>query len=134
MRIAETSVRTRLTLWHVAALGIIVLAFSATVYFSVRSALLAQLDQQIAHDLGIVRQAAAAGAYELYETEEHGSISLFEVLGKAGVVYKTQAWSRAAVQNLDVSTRRGDPLIILADGATRTTWWHSIARHRFLKA
>ena len=108
MRIAETSVRTRLTLWHVAALGIIVLAFSATVYFSVRSALLAQLDQQIAHDLGIVRQAAAAGAYELYETEEHGSISLFEVLGKAGVVYKTQAWSRAAVQNLDVSTRPED--------------------------
>jgi heavy metal sensor kinase len=97
-----------LTLWHVAALGIIVLAFSTTVYFSVRSALFAQLDQQIAHDLNIVRQAAAAGAYELYETEEHGSISLFEVLGKAGVVYKTQAWARAAVQNLDVSTRPED--------------------------
>jgi heavy metal sensor kinase len=105
MRLGGTSVRARLTLWHAAALGIIVLTFSASVYFSVRSALLAQLDQQLAHDLDIVRQAAAGGAYELYETEEHGSISLFQVTGQTGVVYKTQAWAKAAVQNLNLSTR-----------------------------
>src|SRR5213593_2633315 len=103
MRLGGTSVRTRLTLWHAAALGFIVLAFSVSIYVLVRSALLGQLDQQLAQDARVVREAAAGGTYELYETEEHGSASLFQVSGKAGVVYKTQAWAKSPIHNLDLS-------------------------------
>lgn len=108
MRLGGTSVRTRLTLWHAAALGSIVLVFSFSVYFSVRSALMAQLDQEIARDVNAVREAAAGGAYELYETEEHGSIGLFQVTGKNGALYTTQAWTNAPVQNLDLSAHKED--------------------------
>src|SRR5205809_262560 len=101
MRFAGTTVRTRLTLWHAAALGFIVLVFSASVYVSVRSALLSQLDRQLAHDAEVVRGAAAGGTYELYETEEHGSVTLFQVVGKSGVVHKTQAWAKTPIQKLD---------------------------------
>src|SRR5437867_4403070 len=99
MKLGVRSVRTRLTLWYAAALGLIVLTFSLAIYFTVRSAMLAQLDQQLAHGISIVSEAATEGTGELYETEEHGSISLFEVVGKNGVIYKTQAWTKTPLQN-----------------------------------
>jgi len=108
MSFAATSVRTRLTLWHSAALGLIVLTFSLGIYFTVRSAMLAELDRQLANATDMIGEAAAGGTGELYETEEHGSISLFQVVGTSGVLYKTQAWAKTPLLNVDVSTRPGN--------------------------
>src|SRR5262245_35280607 len=105
MTFGATSVRARLTLWHTAALGFIVLTFSLGIYFTVRSAMLAELDRQLTHATDIVGEAATGGTGELFETEEHGSISLFEVIGKNGVVYNTQAWAKTPLQNIEFSTR-----------------------------
>src|SRR5438034_3730520 len=117
MRLGGTTIRTRLTLWHAATLGLILLVLSVSIYFSVRSALMAQMDRQLAHDTSVVSEAAAGGTYELYETEEHGSVTLFHVTGKMGVLYKTQAWGKAPVQSLDLpGTQDGSWSAVLSNG------------------
>jgi heavy metal sensor kinase len=98
MRLAGTSVRSRLTLWHAAALGFIVFVLSVGIYFSVRSALIGQLDRQLQHDADVVSDAAANGDYELYEIEERNSVPLFQVTGKNGVVVQTQAWTKSPMR------------------------------------
>jgi len=54
MRIAVSTVRARLTLWHAAALTLVVCLFAAGVFIFVRMSLYRALDQQIQEDLATI--------------------------------------------------------------------------------
>ncbi len=91
------SVRLRLTLWYVAALALIILAFSLGIYLFVRASLLQEMDQQLHANVSTVAQVVPEGAYELGELEEHGTVALFQVRDGGRVIYQTAGWQKAAL-------------------------------------
>jgi heavy metal sensor kinase len=125
MRIAVPTVRARLTLWHAAALTLVVCLFAVGVFVFVRTSLYRTLDQQIREDLATIEKVYRE------ETGDLGELALrtgmqFEVTEGLTVIHRTAGWPRAGAvpfrrAALDDSTHR----IIAArdERSVRQTLW-----------
>src|SRR5262245_518221 len=91
MRLAPSSVRRRLTLWHAGVLAIIVCMFSISIFFFVRTRLYRGLDEQIAGDLTAIEKVYREETGDLGELSQRMGIT-FEVTEGATVVYRTPGW------------------------------------------
>ena len=110
MRIAAPTVRARLTLWHAAALTLVVCLFAAGVFVFVRTSLYRSLDQQIREDLATIEKVYRE------ETGDLGELALrtgmqFEVIEGSTVIHRTAGWPIAGATQfrqatLDDSTHR----------------------------
>jgi heavy metal sensor kinase len=110
MRIAVPTVRARLTLWHAAALTLVVCLFAVGVFFFVRTSLYRTLDQQIREDLATIEKVYRE------ETGDLGELALrtgmqFEVTEGPTVIHRTAGWPPAGAvpfrrAALDDSTHR----------------------------
>jgi heavy metal sensor kinase len=125
MRIAVPTVRARLTLWHAAALTLVVCLFAVGVFVFVRTSLYRTLDQQIREDLATIEKVYRE------ETGDLGELALrtgmqFEVTEGLTVIHRTAGWPPAGAvpfrrAALDDSTHR----IIAArdERSVRQTLW-----------
>jgi len=125
MRIAVPTVRARLTLWHAAALTLVVCLFAVGVFVFVRTSLYRTLDQQIREDLATIEKVYRE------ETGDLGELALrtgmqFEVTEGSTVIHRTAGWPPAGAvpfrrAALDDSTHR----IIAArdERSVRQTLW-----------
>jgi heavy metal sensor kinase len=91
MRITCPTIRTRLTLWHAAALTLVICVFAVGVFLFVRASLYRSLDQQIQEDLATIEKIYRE------ETGDLGELALrtsthFEVTEGSTVVYRTAGW------------------------------------------
>jgi len=91
MRITRPTIRTRLTLWHAAALTLVICVFAVGVFLFVRASLYRSLDQQIQEDLAAIEKIYRE------ETGDLGELALrtsthFEVTEGSTVVYRTAGW------------------------------------------
>lgn len=102
MKWRPRSVRVRLTLWFVAVLALIILAFSATVYLFVQARLVRQVNRELSHDLEVVADAIREEPDEPLEIEEYG-IGLVRIVDGAQNVHQTEDWREAG---LDKSVKR----------------------------
>src|SRR5262245_27875097 len=89
MRIAGPTVRARLTLWHAAALTLVVCLFAVVVF--VRTSLYRSLDQQLREDLTTIEKVYRE------ETGDLGELALrtgmqFEVTEGSTVIHRTAGW------------------------------------------
>ena len=110
MRNAVPTVRARLTLWHAAALTLVVCLFAVGVFVFVRTSLHRTLDQQIREDLATIEKVYRE------ETGDLGELALrtgmqFEVTEGATVIHRTAGWPPAGAvpfrrAALDDSTHR----------------------------
>jgi len=110
MRIAVPTVRARLTLWHAAALTLVVCLFAVGVFVFVRTSLHRTLDQQIREDLATIEKVYRE------ETGDLGELALrtgmqFEVTEGPTVIHRTAGWPPAGAvpfrrAALDDSTHR----------------------------
>ena len=110
MRIAVPTVRARLTLWHAAALTLVVCLFAAGVFVFVRTSLYRSLDQQLREDLATIEKVYHE------ETGDLGELALrtgmqFEVTEGSTVIHRTAGWPIAGATQfrqatLDDSTHR----------------------------
>jgi heavy metal sensor kinase len=94
MRIAVPTVRARLTLWHAAALTLVVCLFAVGVFVFVRTSLHRTLDQQIREDLATIEKVYRE------ETGDLGELALrtgmqFEVTEGPTVIHRTAGWPPA---------------------------------------
>ncbi len=89
------SVRMRLTLWYLAALTLIISAFSVGIYLFTRAGFLGQLQTQLDAEVAAVAKMLRDEPDELSELEEHASVLLFQVTGGDSVLYRTAGWRRA---------------------------------------
>ena len=121
MRPRLRSIRLRLTLWYTAALALIVVAFSAAVYFSVRRSLLGHAAAQLERDAAILRNVVADNLDELHEIEEHGTIAYFELFDGRRAVLESADWRKAVV----------DPAREARTHGARSRW-HSPSERTFL--
>jgi heavy metal sensor kinase len=94
LKAPSLSVRARLTLWHAGTLALIVIAFSAGMFFFVQAWLYRDLDRQLGRDLAAVRMAHQAGPEELNELETQVGIPLFEVVEDGRTLYRTAGWEQ----------------------------------------
>ena len=107
MRPGLLSVRVRLTAWYAGALVAIILVFSLSVYFFVRSNLFKQLDRNMERNLVTVETALREElednqedvnkevVEEMEEIEELGTLPLFQIACNDGIIYKTAGWGLA---------------------------------------
>ena len=91
MRIAAPTVRARLTLWHAAALTLVICVFAVGVFVFVRARLYSTLDEQIREDLATIDKVYRE------ETGDLGELALrmgtrFEVAEGSTVIYRTAGW------------------------------------------
>ncbi len=92
MRFLAPSVRTRLTLWHVGALALVICIFSAGILLFVRARLYGALDQQISHDLATIEKVYHEETGDLGELAQRMGITQFQVVEGGTVLYQTPGW------------------------------------------
>jgi heavy metal sensor kinase len=100
MRLRPRSIRVRLTLWHAAALALILAAFAGTVYLYLRAMLISQVAGRARHDLTVVENLVreyGRDTREIGEIEENGVVSLFVVGSASGALYESKAWRQAGL-------------------------------------
>src|SRR5216683_286452 len=95
MRFLAPSVRTRLTLWHVGALALVICIFSAGILLFVRARLYSTLDQQINHDLATIEKVYLEETGDLGELAHRMGITLFQVVEGGTILYQTPGWPPA---------------------------------------
>src|SRR5215831_6959138 len=92
MTIADPSLRARLTLWHAAALAVVICMFSSGIFVFVKARLYWALDQQISDDLATIERVYREETGDLGELAHRMGITLFQVVEGPRVIYRTPAW------------------------------------------
>ena len=110
MRIAVSTVRARLTLWHAAALTLVVCLFAVGVFIFVRMSLYRALDQQIQEDLATIDKVYREETGDLGELASRTGMQ-FEVTEGSTVIYRTAGWPPTGAMSfrrgaIDESTHR----------------------------
>ncbi len=113
MRFLAPSVRTRLTLWHVGALALVICIFSAGILLFVRARLYGALDQQISHDLATIEKVYHEETGDLGELAQRMGITQFQVVEGGTVLYQTPGWPPGGTTPYRLGA--------LADASHRTT-------------
>jgi len=92
MTLRGLSVRTRLTLWHVATTGLLLAAFALGVFGFVRESLFSQIDSRLREGLDIISATARTDLSQLGEIELHNHVLLFRVLDGDWPLYVSGGW------------------------------------------
>lgn len=108
MMFRPLSVRMRLTLWYLAALTLIISAFSVGIYLFTRAEFLGQLQTQLDAEVAAVEKMLRDEPDELSELEEHASVLVFQVIDGDSVLYRTARWRRG--QFLAAASQRANPV------------------------
>lgn len=109
MMFRPLSVRMRLTLWYLAALTVIISAFSVGIYLFTRAEFLGQLQTQLDAEVAAVEKMLRDEPDELNELEEHASVLVFQVTDGDSVLYRTARWRRA--QFAEAVSQRANPVV-----------------------
>ena len=91
------SVRARLTLWHAGTLALIIVAFSAGMFFFVQEWLYRDLDRQLGSELAAVAAAQRESVEELRELETQVGFAFFEVTQDGKLLHRTAEWARSGL-------------------------------------
>lgn len=113
---ASVSVRSRLTLWHVLVMGLLLAIFSLSIYVFVRESLFSQLDSRLQENVNLISQTVRTNLDELIEIERHTWVIAFRVTEGDWPLYLSGAW---VAYNLDAA---GKP-------SNTGRWIHSTRQH-----
>lgn len=106
MKWEPKSIRTRLALWYASITGVIIILLGISIYFFVRERFHRQVRDTLRQNVQNVEELIfSEGIGELYELEEHGSITLYAVANDDSLIYGSQLWNQLhlseALQNLE---------------------------------
>ncbi len=107
MRLIPRSVRLRLTLWYTAALALVVLVFSLSVFLLVRADLEGEVQLQLTRDLRAVESFVRTQPGQLREITEYETENLILILRDGEVLYHTAEWENLGLEQA-VEDRAGD--------------------------
>src|SRR5262245_5883397 len=96
MKVADPSLRTRLTLWHAGVLAVVICVFSVGIFVFVRVRLYQTLDQQIRDDVAAIERVYREEVGDLGELDHRMGITRFQVKEGSRVVYETSGWPPGA--------------------------------------
>jgi heavy metal sensor kinase len=114
VRFASFSVRTRLTLWYAGVLMLIICVFSTGIFLFVRARLSHELDVQLGRDLATVERIYREEPRELPDLDSHWGITLFQIVTRDTVVFRTDAWERGGLGQALARRREVMPLSWMA--------------------
>lgn len=86
------SVRTRLTLWHVLAMTLILAVFSFGIYSYVRESLFALIDKRLDESLAVISSAVLGDLKQLAVIERHTHVLAFRVQEGTRPIYQSGEW------------------------------------------
>jgi len=86
------NVRTRLTLWHVTTMGLVLSAFALGVFGFVRESLFSQVDSRLREGLEVIAATVRSDLGELSEIERHTHVLAFRVLEDDWPLYTSGSW------------------------------------------
>ena len=98
MLLRRLSVRSRLTLWYVAVLGLTILSFAVGVYVFLRVSLLQQIDNHVNRDVSTVSRIVLQGQQPLDWFSRSGNVHMFRVETREGKIVETEAWRNAGLE------------------------------------
>src|SRR5215510_6310396 len=94
MRLPRLSVRARLAIWHAGVLALIICIFSVGIFLFVGARLYADLDTQLAREIGTVSRVYREEPEELKDLDTHWGITLFQIEAGGSIRHQTEAWER----------------------------------------
>jgi heavy metal sensor kinase len=100
MRINVSSVRGKLTLWYTLALVLIVLAFSASVFFFVKDRFFRQFDRELGREFALIAGEIAEDSGDLAEIEPEGSPRIFTVFRGDKAAYMSAPFQKAGLAEI----------------------------------
>jgi len=92
MNLHHLNVRTRLTLWHVATMGLLLTMFALGVFGFVRESLFTQIDSRLQEGLEVIAATVRSDLGELSEIERHTHVLAFRVLEDDWPLYASGGW------------------------------------------
>ena len=130
MRLPAASIRTQLTLWYAAALGLLLLGFALGVYVFVQRSLNKQLGQLLDEQFRAVATALEEEAEDLDELAQRGTVTFFEVKQGERLIYRTAGWERAGLDQVLAAPRPGSVWSArAADGRPYRLRWQNVQRN-----
>src|SRR5882672_2177577 len=94
MKLPWLSVRARLAIWHAGVLTLIICIFSAGIFLFVGARLYADLDTQLAREIGTITRVYREEPEELKDLATHWGITLFQIEAGGSIRHQTEAWER----------------------------------------
>lgn len=95
MKWKPQSIRTRLALWYAGITALIIILLGVSIYFFVRERFHRQVQETLNNNVQNVEALIVnEGTQELYELEEHGSITLYAVARNDSLIYSSQLWNQ----------------------------------------
>lgn len=110
------SVRTRLTLWHLSIMALILAAFALGVYGHVRERLFALIDDRLDKSLAIISIAVQDGPKRLAEIERHMHVLPFRVYEDGRLLYESRDWSKEGLNAARMAPAHGHWILNLPNG------------------
>jgi len=110
MRLPALSVRARLALWHAGVLTLIICIFSAGIFLFVGARLYADLDTQLAREIGTISRVYREEPEELKDLATHWGITLFQIEAGGSIRHQSEAWEREGLSQALETGTSGSPL------------------------
>jgi len=125
MKWKPQSIRTQLALWYAGITALIIILLGISIYFFVRERFHGQVRDTLTNNLQNVETLIInEGTEELYELEEHGSITLYAVARNDSLIYSSQLWKQQQLSKVLPELKTGD----------YTLWENTVDEHfYFLK-
>ena len=92
MTLRPVSVRARLTLWHVAMMGVVLAVFAVGIYSFVRESLFTQIDARLQEGLAIITATTRDAQEDYIEIERHTRVLAFLVQEGDWPLYASGGW------------------------------------------
>ena len=119
MRLPALSVRARLALWHAGVLTLIICIFSAGIFLFVGARLYADLDTQLAREIGTISRVYREEPEELKDLATHWGITLFQIEAGGSIRHQSEAWEREGLSQALETGTSGSPLSWTASNGHR---------------
>jgi len=110
MKLPWLSVRARLAIWHAGVLTLIICIFSAGIFLFVGARLYADLDTQLAREIGTITRVYREEPEELKDLATHWGITLFQIEAGGSVRHQSEAWEREGLSRALLTNNSGSPL------------------------
>jgi len=125
MKWKPQSIRTQLALWYAGITALIIILLGISIYFFVRERFHGQVRDTLTNNVQNVETLIInEGTEELYELEEHGSITLYAVARNDSLIYSSQLWKQQQLSKVLPELKTGD----------YTLWENTVDEHfYFLK-
>ena len=109
MKLPWLSVRARLAIWHAGVLTLIICMFSAGIFLFVGARLYADLDTQLAREIGTIARVYREEPEELKDLATHWGITLFQIEAGGSVRHQSEAWEREGLSRALLTSNSGSP-------------------------